>query len=300
MWMSSIAGVLDQVRAHVGAAVARPRRKPRSISGANARSMNGPDVLVDRVHLEHAHLALDEHLVEHVGGRDARHVAGAQHQRHAALAVALACRSAPGARGRLGRVDARLHAARRRVKPANSTLSMPLVGNDVDHDAPVGRVLDARGLERRLPVRAISSSALDEQAQVADATVGPASHSSAAAGDGGSMPLALQAGHHALFGHLDVTVEELAGQRDALGRPASARTRARPARSRASAPCRAPGAQSAGRLPSELLVSSHPHGACESSAGQVCRVQGPDFPPDLASSRTSVRRMPRSIALHMS
>ena len=85
----SRAGDVDVVDRRVLDEVARPPRRRRrrcagsraSISGASARSRIGPDPLVDRVHLEQADEALDEHLGGDVHRRDARHVAGAEHER---------------------------------------------------------------------------------------------------------------------------------------------------------------------------------------------------------------------------
>ena len=74
----------DQMGADLGAAV--DHLEPVLADQAAQRPADeGPQILVHRVHLEHAGPVLHEELVQHVGGTDRGDVAGSQDQRHAAF-----------------------------------------------------------------------------------------------------------------------------------------------------------------------------------------------------------------------
>ena len=79
-------GVRDQVGADLGSAVddaqeaARDQRRQRELE-------DRAQVGVDRAHLEQAHRAFDERLVDHVEHGDGGDVARAEHQHHAPLGI---------------------------------------------------------------------------------------------------------------------------------------------------------------------------------------------------------------------
>ncbi len=175
-----------------------------------------PDVRVDRVHLEHADLALDEHLVQNVRRRNRGHVAGAQHQRHLALPLlGLALVMDGGARVDVGRLGARLHpdfggeaGELRLVERAG--------GKGVDHHSPVGPRVNVSRIDGRLAALNLLQR-LGEEAQVANHHRRARQPLLRRERRLGIDALDLAAGPHALFGDGHIAVEELVQQRQPIG-----------------------------------------------------------------------------------
>jgi hypothetical protein len=118
------------------------RKKPREIE-LEVRAQ----VRVDRAHLEQAHRAFDEGLVDHVERGDRRDVAGAEHQRHAPLRIATFVET--GLRvSEVLRFDARLE-PRLRTKRRVQQRVVALVRRHADRKAPVRERLQTRRLDAR-------------------------------------------------------------------------------------------------------------------------------------------------------
>jgi hypothetical protein len=127
--------VLDQVLPDLGAAV-DDAQHPGVDQRPQGALEDRPDPLVDRVHLEQAHVALDDQLRQHVHRRDGRHVAGAEDERHPTLGRALAV-EAGLATDRVGAIDAR----RQKDAAAEPEEGQAIEGADregVDLDPAVG------------------------------------------------------------------------------------------------------------------------------------------------------------------